>query len=215
MFKRYGKNPFQNEGNNPSFEEKPAPKRVEGQSSPPPRVFESPTRVQVTPPPPRPFPTAAPVQDRPLVKQAPEVWKENLTKVPIQRPMADGTPETTLGKGVSFKGTLNFNVLLRIDGDFEGELVSPGGKLVVGPGGMVRSKEIQLGGALIEGKIVCEQLVVKGKLELRGEASIKGDILVEGTLSVDEGAKLDGHVVVSIPDEDPSTSTTEEGEEGN
>src|SRR5947209_20556868 len=40
-------------------------------------------------------------------------------------------PETTLGEGVTFKGELTFERLLRIDGTFEGELLSQG-KVIIG-----------------------------------------------------------------------------------
>ena len=47
----------------------------------------------------------------------------------------DQEPETTIGETLSIEGRLTFERLLRIDGKFEGELVSKGGSLIVGARG--------------------------------------------------------------------------------
>ncbi|WP_213357839.1 bactofilin family protein [Chlamydiifrater phoenicopteri] len=111
-------------------------------------------------------------------------------------------PETTLGEGVSFKGELVFEKLLRIDGTFEGKLVSSG-KIIVGPTGRVKA-DINLGEAIIEG-VVEGNVTTKGKVEARGEAIIIGDISAS-SLCVDEGVSITGYVCVSRP----NTSCTEE-----
>jgi len=102
-------------------------------------------------------------------------------------------PDTTLGKGVAFKGELTFERFLRIDGNFEGELVSDG-KLHVGPSGTVKSN-ITMSEAVIEG-VVEGNITVTGRLELRRQAEVQGDIEA-GTLSVDEGVTLVGNVCVT------------------
>ncbi len=102
-------------------------------------------------------------------------------------------PETTIGRGVSIQGELLFERLIRIDGTFEGNLVSKG-KLIVGPTGVVKSN-ITLSEAIIEGRVE-GNLLVKGRLELRGEAQVKGDITAK-SLSVDEGVSIMGEVRVS------------------
>ncbi len=103
------------------------------------------------------------------------------------------TPETTIGRGVSIKGELQFERLIRIDGTFEGNLVSDG-KLIVGPSGIVKSNII-LTEAIVEGRVE-GNLLVKGRLELRGEAQVKGDITAK-SLSVDEGVSIIGEVRVT------------------
>lgn len=108
-------------------------------------------------------------------------------------------PETTLGEGVTFKGELTFERLLRIDGTFEGILVSQG-KIIIGPKGYVKA-DIQLQEAIIEG-VVEGNITVTGKVELRGEATVKGDIQA-ATLCVDEGVRLLGYVAISGLPEDP------------
>ena len=106
--------------------------------------------------------------------------------------ISEETPETTLGAGVSFRGQLSFERFLRIDGDFEGELLSQG-KVVVGPTGSVKA-DLNLREAIIEGKVE-GNITVQEKLELRGQASIKGDIRAK-SLCVDEGVSISGIVMV-------------------
>jgi cytoskeletal protein CcmA (bactofilin family) len=102
-------------------------------------------------------------------------------------------PETTLGAGVTFRGELSFERFLRIDGSFEGELLSQG-KVVVGPTGKVKAN-LNLREAIIEG-IVEGNITVQEKLELRGEACVTGDIRAK-SLCVDEGVSITGNLYVS------------------
>ena len=104
-------------------------------------------------------------------------------------------PEMTISKEVKVKGSLTFLRYLRIDGEFEGELISEG-KLFVGPHGKVQS-DLHLSEAIIEGEVTGE-IVVTGRLELRGQAKVFGNIK-SGTLSVDEGVTLVGQVTVQPP----------------
>lgn len=106
-------------------------------------------------------------------------------------------PETTIGEGVTFKGTLEFQRFLRIDGCFEGELRS-NGKLIIGPKGRVKSNLI-LREAIIEGYME-GNLDVTERVELRGNAQVHGDIISK-FISVDEGVTIIGNVMVSPDDE--------------
>ena len=114
--------------------------------------------------------------------------------------MNEETPETTLGAGVTFRGQLSFERFLRIDGSFEGELLSQG-KVSVGPTGKVKAN-LNLREAVIEG-IVEGNITVQEKLELRGEASVMGDIRAK-SLCVDEGVTIMGTVIVT-PKPDPAS----------
>ena len=111
--------------------------------------------------------------------------------------ITEETPETTLGVGVTFRGQLSFERFLRIDGDFEGDLLSHG-KVVVGPTGSVKA-DLNLREAIIEGKVE-GNITVQEKLELRGQASIKGDIRAK-SLCVDEGVSISGIVMVCARDD--------------
>jgi cytoskeletal protein CcmA (bactofilin family) len=144
------------------------------QIEPPPRIFDSSTMTT----PSLPNPTNKLVE-------AP-TWTEPVS-------LDSEEPETTLGEGVTFKGELSFQRLLRIDGHFEGKLTSTG-KLFVGPNGVLKSDDIQLREAIIEGKVE-GNIKVEERIELRGDAIIRGNIEAR-TLSVDEGVSITGHVKV-------------------
>lgn len=117
--------------------------------------------------------------------------------------MAEEAPETTLGVGVTFRGQLSFERFLRIDGDFEGDLLSQG-KVVVGPTGSVKA-DLNLREAIIEGKVE-GNITVQEKLELRGQATIKGDIRAK-SLCVDEGVSISGIVLVGPQGEEADRTT--------
>ena len=97
-------------------------------------------------------------------------------------------PETIIAANVSIKGTMSFQKLIRIDGTFEGELLSSG-KLIVGPTGSVKAN-INLDEAFISGKVTGD-ITVKTRLVLRGRAEVRGDITAP-LLSVDEGVSIVG-----------------------
>ncbi|MGE3954737.1 MAG: polymer-forming cytoskeletal protein [Parachlamydiales bacterium] len=108
------------------------------------------------------------------------------TKVELEQ------PEAILGESIKVKGELVFEKFLRIDGEFEGELLSQG-KLHIGPTGTVRSN-IHLREAVVEGTLE-GNIVVRDRLELRGNAKIIGDIQAR-LLSIDEGVTIEGQVRV-------------------
>lgn len=114
-------------------------------------------------------------------------------------------PETIIAENVSIKGTMSFQKLVRIDGNFEGELISSG-KLIIGPTGSVKAN-INLEEAFISGKVTGD-IIVKKRLVLRGRAEVRGDVTAP-ILSVDEGVSIVG--VLNIAQEPtPAVSTEEE-----
>jgi len=124
-------------------------------------------------------------------------WGDKIAELPVSpsynNNLFEGEePETVLGEGVSFKGCLQFKRYLRIDGNFEGELVSEG-KLVVGPKGVVKS-DVQMHEVIVEGYVE-GNITVEERLELRGDAQVHGDITAR-SLSVDDGVTIVGHVCV-------------------
>lgn len=126
----------------------------------------------------------------------PREEEDKTSSVPhhFQAMMKEEEPETTLGEGVSFRGELSFERLLRIDGSFEGELLSQG-KVIVGPRGKVKAN-LHLREAIIEGEVI-GNIEVQEKLELRAEAKVIGDITAK-SLTVDEGVQITGHVHVTF-----------------
>lgn len=125
-----------------------------------------------------------------------EEYEKSMKTTPLPHPLEtmlkEEQPETTLGEGVVFRGELMFERLLRIDGTFEGQLLSQG-KVIVGPKGKVKA-DLNLREAVIEGEVV-GNITVTERLELRGEATVHGDIEAK-SLCVDEGVTLVGAVKV-------------------
>lgn len=109
----------------------------------------------------------------------------------------DEEPETIIAEGVSIKGTMSFQKLVRIDGAFEGELLSSG-KVIVGPTGSLTAN-INLDEAFISGKVIGD-ITVKTRLVLRGRAEVRGDITAP-LLSVDEGVSIIGIMNIAKSEE--------------
>lgn len=175
MFRRPGKNPLEEYKEEMTY-------KYGDDSSESNRLFESPPRAQ---------PMGSTMQEEDLT----EKWSKEGGNLPhhLQGMVTEEDPETTLGEGVSFRGELSFERLLRIDGHFTGELLSQG-KVVVGPKGKVEAN-LSLREAIIEGEVV-GNITVQEKLELRGNASVKGDIKAK-RLVVDDGVEIVGVVQVS------------------
>ncbi|MCB1181546.1 MAG: polymer-forming cytoskeletal protein [Chlamydiia bacterium] len=199
MFRRPGKNSNEKEGGAPFYkEEQSSPSAYPyGHSSQESgdvssRVFETPL---VNSPASRPSHLGS---ERNW--QTEESWISKKTTPlphPFQGIKKGEDPETTLGEGVTFRGELRFERLLRIDGLFEGELLSKG-KVIVGPKGTLKAN-INLKEAIIEGKVI-GNITVEGRLELRQGASVEGDIKA-ASLSVDDGVKIMGLVEVDVANE--------------
>lgn len=177
MFKRYGKSPFDEKSMTLGFESERNEIKAafpEQEKEVPPRIFGS------------------------SGLDEPQMWKEDASPELNE----EEQPETTLGEGVVFKGELSFQNFLRIDGHFEGDLLSDG-KLVIGSSGFVKASELQLKEAIIEGRLE-GNIFVKERLELRGQAQVHGDVRAK-FLSVDEGVTLVGRVEVQ-PEETSKNS---------
>jgi cytoskeletal protein CcmA (bactofilin family) len=138
------------------------------------------------------------VSTSPMRTEKPKSWNppEKLDAT-FQKAILKEDPETIIGEEVLFKGELSFNRFMRIEGYFEGTLISDG-KVSIGPKGVVKS-DIKLKEAIIEGLV--EGNVTADRVELVGKAQVRGDIVAK-SLSVDEGTTIIGQVKV-VP-ENPS-----------
>ena len=95
---------------------------------------------------------------------------------------------TFLGKGVDFKGKAKFDGSVRIDGHFDGQIISQD-TLVIGEHGVIK------------GEITCENLICSGKIEGNIVAAqkiqlLKPAVLIGGirtpSFSVEEGVVFHG-----------------------
>ncbi|RHY12522.1 hypothetical protein DYB36_012270, partial [Aphanomyces astaci] len=134
----------------------------------------------------------------------------------------EGEAETTIGAAVKMKGELSFERLLRIEGEFEGKLVSKG-SLVIGQKGLLTGnidgmKEVLVAGGRVIGNITVERLVLRDKGQIFGNVTAKSvridpECILMGTLNVNPHApqriNLKGEPVVEEPKPvAPATPTT-------
>lgn len=95
---------------------------------------------------------------------------------------------TIIGSGANFNGTLNSSGIIRIDGNFEGE-INIDGNVIVGESGRIKgnikASKITIAGT-VEGNIHCN-----GTLVLMASGKLYGDTEVKG-ISIEDGALFDG-----------------------
>lgn len=103
-------------------------------------------------------------------------------------------PETIIGKAVKLNGELSFDRLLRIDGSFEGKLVSKG-SLIVGPRGSLMGNIEGMRELVIDGGRVVGNIAVK-KLTIRSKGEVHGDITAN-VMKIDPGCIIMGKINVN------------------
>jgi len=80
---------------------------------------------------------------------------------------------TVIGTGSSIRGTLMVSGTLRIDGEFEGDILNCD-RLEIGEHGMMRS-DVEVKEALIQGRVF-GNIRALGALEMRSGARVEGDV---------------------------------------
>ena len=96
---------------------------------------------------------------------------------------------TNLTSDVEIKGTIKFNSIMKIDGKFEGDMITDDGELVVGKTGSVKAN-VTVKNAIIEGH-VDGNVIAFEKVELRKLAQLIGDLKAR-TLVIEEGVVFVG-----------------------
>ena len=96
--------------------------------------------------------------------------------------------KTVLGSNATFKGELNFENTLCIDGEFEGKLTT-GDKLIVAEGGVVLA-DIEAGTVICKGRIR-GNIIASQKVEIHSTGKILGDVL-SPALMIELGAVFNG-----------------------
>ena len=95
-----------------------------------------------------------------------------------------------VGDVVTFTGEVCFKSMLRIDGNFSGNVTSPDGTLIVSNGAQVTKAVIKVAVARINGTVEGDILASK-ELVLGRTANVKGHVTAPA-LVVEEGAQLNG-----------------------
>ncbi len=101
---------------------------------------------------------------------------------------SDGENFTFLAKGVDFKGILNFDGTIRIDGRVEGE-VHTTGTLIIGEQGVI--KGILSAATLMTSGKVNGTVTATAKIEILKPGVLIGDIRTPG-ISIEDGAHFHG-----------------------
>ncbi len=101
---------------------------------------------------------------------------------------------SNLTSGSEMEGTIKFSNAMRIDGKFDGELITENGELVVGKTGSVKAN-VKVRSAVIEGR-VDGNIKASDKVELKQKAHIIGDIQAK-TLVLEEGVTFVGQCNVN------------------
>ncbi len=114
-----------------------------------------------------------------------------------------------LGAGTNYHGKLHFQGAVRIDGNFQGEVVSEG-TLVIGQEAVVDG-QVKVGQLVLSGKIKGE-VEAKTKVVLHKTANLQGNIRTP-VLVVEEGAVLEGELIMgsisSASDAKPEEDSTQ------
>jgi cytoskeletal protein CcmA (bactofilin family) len=95
-----------------------------------------------------------------------------------------------VGDVVNFTGEVSFKSMLRIDGQFCGNVTSPDGTLIVSTGARVTKAVIKVAVAKINGTVEGD-IVASKELVLGRTANVQGQIAAPA-LVVEEGAQLNG-----------------------
>ncbi len=116
--------------------------------------------------------------------------RDELTSAPVNT----GDLNALLGRGSEFEGKLTFEGTVRIDGKFNGTIVT-NDVLVVGEGAKVQA-EITCGTVIVHGEIV-GNVKAKTSVELHQPAKMKGNIetpslMIEKGVTFEGQCKMDG-----------------------
>ncbi|HEX9051851.1 MAG TPA: polymer-forming cytoskeletal protein [Anaeromyxobacter sp.] len=110
--------------------------------------------------------------------------RDELTSVPVNT----GDLNALLGRGSEFEGKLTFEGTVRIDGKFNGTIVT-NDVLVVGEGAKVQA-EISCGTVIVHGEII-GNVKAKNAVELHQPAKVKGN-LETPSLMIEKGVTFEG-----------------------
>ena len=110
-------------------------------------------------------------------------------------PTASGDLNALLGRGSEFEGKLTFEGTVRIDGKFNGNIVT-NDVLVVGEGAKIQA-EISCGTIIVHGEINGD-IKAKNAVELHHPARMKGNIDTP-SLMIEKGVTFEGQCKMDVP----------------
>lgn len=132
-------------------------------------------------------------------------------KLMAKRDMEPGDLEAFLGKNTSFQGKMSFEGMTRLDGKFDGEVLS-GDFLFVGEHGVIDA-EISVGTLVVDGK-VSGNVSAASKIIIHNTGKLYGNIgtptlvieeggLFEGSCKMDKTAEISAEKVTPFKEKEP------------
>lgn len=115
-----------------------------------------------------------------------------------------------LGQGASYSGKLTFEGRVRIDGDFDGEVFSPG-TLVIGEGAEIRGT-LDVGVLIVLGGEVWGKVHARELVEVHAAAIVHADVETPQVF-IDRGAVFDGRCTMGRDSKSPSAQHDLSGEQ--
>jgi len=109
------------------------------------------------------------------------------------------TSTTVLGVGANFRGTLMVTGVLRIDGEFEGDILNCE-RLEIGEHGIMRS-DVEVKDALVQGRVFGNVRAL-GRLEMKAGARVEGDVTAMSVV-IEPGAFYSGRCTMIEHGVDP------------
>ena len=103
-------------------------------------------------------------------------------------PEAEPVSTTVLGVGANFRGTLMVTGVLRIDGEFEGDILNCE-RLEIGEHGIMRA-DVEVKEALIIGRVY-GNIRALSSIDMKAGARVEGDVAAM-TVSMEQGVRFSG-----------------------
>jgi len=112
--------------------------------------------------------------------------------------------DTFLGPQTQIQGTISFEGGMRIEGKFEGDVISKSGDIIVGPQAIIKG-DLKVGSALVMGEVKgC--IEAETRIEIHPPGKMIGDIRAPFIL-IDPGVVFNGQCIVT--NENDNNSETE------
>ncbi len=106
-----------------------------------------------------------------------------------KREIKSNEVELFLGKNVTFEGKMTFEGMARLDGRFDGEILS-GGVLIVGETAVVKA-EVKVGTLVVKGEVNAK-VFATARIEIHSTGKLRGNIDTP-SLVIEEGGIFDGN----------------------
>ncbi len=106
--------------------------------------------------------------------------------------MQDMDVDTILGDDIVFRGKLQFNNRLRINGKFKGQITT-GGDLIIGSSAEVEA-DIEAGSVTLQGRLK-GNVVAYRRVELLNQSRLSGDLKTP-ELQIETGSRFSGSCIM-------------------